>query len=199
MRINDIIRELQTRLGQKKEIQKDIIVKKKKIKELQTVLLHQEEAQKILIDVSNKTQEKLNYNLSELTSLCLNTVMKEDYKFKFNFESKRGKVEGVPFFVKGQRLVKPCFDGGSPKDIASFSLRISSWKLLIKKTRNTFILDEPFKNVSKDLQPQLCKIIQRISKDFGIQFIIVSHNEELIKSADKIFVCTKKKGITDCK
>ena len=64
------------------------------------------------------------------------------------------------------------------------------------RTRNTIILDEPFKHLSKDLHDRASQMIQNLSKQLGIQFIIVTHEPALSQFADKVFEVKQRKGIS---
>lgn len=82
-------------------------------------------------------------------------------------------------------------------DIAAFALRVVSWSMSYPKLRNVIILDEPMKNLSKDMQEKASMMIKEVSKKLGIQFIIVTHEDTLASYADKTFMVEKnRKGIS---
>ena len=59
-------------------------------------------------------------------------------------------------------------------------------------TRNTIILDEPFKHLSDDLQPLGSEVLKQLSDKLKIQFIIVTHRKEITGVADKIFEVSRR-------
>lgn len=149
-----------------------------------------EEAQAFIQLVAKNTQEQLRFNIIDLVNLALQTCFPDEYKFDVNFEIKRGRTEAKLVFMKNGNEVDPMeASGGGVVDLASFALRISAWSL--GNTDNAIILDEPFRFLSKDLQPRAGEIMKKISKSLGLQFIIVTHNEAIIDSADRIFEVRK--------
>ena len=58
------------------------------------------------------------------------------------------------------------------------------------------VLDEPFRYLSENYQGLASQMIKEISVKLGIQYLIVTHEEELTESADKIFNVSIKKGIS---
>jgi DNA repair exonuclease SbcCD ATPase subunit len=72
-------------------------------------------------------------------------------------------------------------------DVASFALRLALRTMRRPKSRATIILDEPFKFVSKDLQPRVADMLRDLSDRLRVQFIIVTHEETLVDAANKVF------------
>jgi DNA repair exonuclease SbcCD ATPase subunit len=62
------------------------------------------------------------------------------------------------------------------------------------RTRNTIILDEPFKHLSDTYQDQASAMIKELSRKLNLQFIIITHKEALTNYADKIFKVSIKNG-----
>ena len=84
--------------------------------------------------------------------------------------------------------------GGGVIDIASFALRIALWSISSPRPMNTLIFDEPFRFLSRELQPRAGIMLQEICKKLGLQIILVTHNPSLIDSADKIFRVSQRNG-----
>ena len=148
-----------------------------------------QKTQKILQLVAKETQEELTYHLREIVDLALESVYGEhSYSFEIEFQAKKGKTEAVIWFKRdGYKIDIIQEGGGGVADIGSFSLRIAMWEVKTDKTRATFILDEPFKYVSEDLQPLAAEILRQLSHKLNIQMIIVTHQEHQKKIADKLF------------
>jgi len=75
-------------------------------------------------------------------------------------------------------------------DVTSFALRVAFWAL--KKNRPIMVLDEPFPNVSPDLQYKVSEMVKFVSEKLGLQIIMVSHAENINVAANKTFVVSKK-------
>ena len=159
-----------------------------------------EEAQIIIQNVAQKTQQELQYRLSDLCSLALKAVFANPYKLNVEFEIKRGKTECKLSFEKNGELFSPMdSSGGGAIDIASMALRIAIWSITSPKTRNTLILDEPFRFLSEEYQEKASIMLSTISKKLGIQIIMVSHCNELIKGADMVFEVDIVNGVSNVK
>lgn len=146
-------------------------------------------AKQLVIEVAKKTQLNIGARISGLVSLALAAVFDNPYEFKVEFVERRGVTEADLLFVRdGHDLDPMTASGGGAIDIASFALRLAVWTL--GKSRPLFILDEPFRNLSLDLQGKAGLMLQELARKLGIQVIMVSHNPEIISGADKVFRLT---------
>ena len=133
------------------QVSKDLYTFFKKQEESISEIEVCEEAQIIIQNVAQKTQQELQYRLSDLCSLALKAVFANPYKLTVEFEIKRGKTECKLSFEKNGELFSPMdSSGGGAIDIASMALRIAIWSITSPKTRNTLILDEPFRFLSEE-------------------------------------------------
>lgn len=186
--------------GRKDQIREDIKTFKKQKKNIKKQALLHEQAKLILTEVGLKTQKQIQFHISDITSLALEAVFEEPYKLILDFVQRRNKTECDIYFERdGQRVDPISASGGGTVDIAAFALRIASWTLHTPRLRNTIIMDEPMRFVSKEYREQASLMIKEISKQLGIQFIIVTHDPVLTKHADMVFETTIKRGITKIK
>jgi DNA repair exonuclease SbcCD ATPase subunit len=170
---------------------------KKEYAELKEDLISVEEAQFAIQSVAQETQSQLRIHISSIVSMALDSIFEEPYKFDINFVIKRGQTEASIKFKKDGNEIDPMSaSGGGPVDIAAFALRIALWNISKPKPNNTIILDEPLKFLSKDLRPRAGLLFKELSKSLGIQFIIVTHDPELIEIADKIFKVRQVNGVS---
>ena len=188
--------ELTTRLNQlkgaKSILENNLNSAKTKIEELETKLDTIEKAREIIRIVALDTQKQLEYQISEIVSLALASVFENPYKLKLNFVEQRGKTEALLTFERNGQECNPLnASGGGAVDVACMALRLSLWSLQQKKTRNTIILDEPFKCLSKDLSEKAGQLLKMLSEKLGIQFILVTHDQNIIPYADKVFRVSK--------
>lgn len=170
------------------------------VEELKKKQKSAEKALVILQEVAKKTQEELEYRISELVTLALGSVFPDPYEMKLVYEIKRDKTEASIVFERGKKQFDPisCVGGGAV-DIASFALRVALWSLAPRKTEPVLILDEPFRFVSEDLLEKAGLMLKEISKRLNIQIIMVSHLGSLIQEADKVFKVTQAKGVSKIK
>lgn len=154
----------------------------------------------VLQKVGKETQEALEYRISELVNLALSAVFEEPYTLKPVFEVKRGKTECRLVFEKDGKEYNPIdASGGGVVDIAAFALRLTCLTLIKPRPRSLLVLDEPFRFLSADLQPKAADMLSELSNRLGIQVIMVTHNEELIHNADRVFNVSRKGDKTTIK
>lgn len=141
------------------------------------------------------TQEKLSVHISDLVSLALRSVFDDPYEFQATFENRRNTMECDLMFVKDGNEYKPLDSCGyGAADVASFALRIAYWSL--GETRPVLIWDEPFRQLDKKKQAMAAEMVSKLSKELGLQIIIITHSEELAECADKVFNVSIKNGIS---
>jgi DNA repair ATPase RecN len=152
-------------------------------------------ARVIIQRVAQETQKNLEFHLSHLVTTALAAVFPEEIEFVARIEVRRGQTECDLFFKEYGQEYDPLEGSGfGPVDVASFALRITFWSL--NKNRPTFILDEPFRNVSPDLQHKVSDMLKMVSEKLGVQIIMVSHQEDINIAADKTFLAKKEGKIT---
>lgn len=198
-RIQTIQNYLENEKGKREVFSNDFKTAKKELQQNKIKLKNVQKAQLIIQHVAQQTQEELEYYLSNIVSLALNSVFEDPYEFKIEFVIKRGTTEAEIYFVRDNEKYKPIDASGfGPIDVASFALRLAVLQLN-KKHRRTIILDEPFRFVSKNYIPKVADMIQELSKKLEIQIIIVTHIKELESCADKLFEVSINKKISKVK
>jgi DNA repair exonuclease SbcCD ATPase subunit len=154
-----------------------------------------EEAQVFIQEIARQTQSQLKFVISDLVNLAIETCFPSEYTFDIDFKIERGKTSAKLLFIKNDIEVDPMdAAGGGVVDLAAFALRLSAWSL--GHTDNVIILDEPFRFLSKDLQPRAGEMMNKLCKSLGLQIICVTHSQEIIENSDKIFEVTIKDGIS---
>lgn len=180
-------------------VQFSLVNSKKKLKRLS-------KATTIVQTVAKATQEELEYHISELVSLGMDTVFPRDpYKLNVDFVLRRNKTETDLTFSRkdSKEKVDPLSaSGGGTVDVASFALRLSLWSINAKKSRPVFILDEPFKHIKgREANEAVLKLLGEISKKLGIQIIMVGDEridrDTIVENTDKVFEISKKREISN--
>lgn len=178
-------------------IKKDLSILESKYKKKKRESKNYEEALLIAQKVCKETQSELEYKISEIVTMALESVFEEPYEFKLEFDVSRNKVVANMWLEHDGEKFDPMSDvGGGVIDITSFALRIALWNLNNKKRNNTIILDEPFRFVDKERQPKAAQMLKLLSEKLKIQFIMTTHNKELMEIADKTFEVIKKGKIS---
>ena len=195
--VSQLRNNLERLKGQKIQVRKSLIEVKQEFRDARKSLHLHEKAKEVIRIVGLETQQKLQFHISDITSLALEAVFPDPYELKANFVQRRNKTECDLTFIRDEMEIDPIEASGvGAIDVAAFALRIASWSMNIPHTRNTIILDEPFRFLSKNYQEQASMMIHEISQKLGIQMIIVTHEDALTTSADKIFNVSIRKGIS---
>lgn len=143
-------------------------------------IVYCEQAQELVQQVAQHVQQQVHNRIASVVSRCLKAVFDEPYKFKIHFERKRGRTEARLVFVRNKQEIVPMQgSGGGVLDVAGFALRIACLKLSRPQLRPIVFLDEPFKFVSEEYRERVRQLIETLSEEMGIQFVMVTHIPEL--------------------
>lgn len=202
MELTQIRRRLEQEKGSFTMLRKKLHAYNDEISELEKKKQDIELARVLIREVGFKTQEQLQYHISDITSLALSAVFEDPYELKVSFVQRRDKMECDLTFTRAGVELDPLNSSGyGAVDVASLALRVASWSMQRPRRRNTIILDEPLKYLSEDMQVFAGKMIKELSDKLGLQFIIVTHEPLLADFADKTFLVrqhikTKKSKVT---
>jgi len=147
-----------------------------------------EKANTFLLSFSESIRQKIKNRLEYIVNMALQAVF-TDKQLQFNIIAKRTKT-GLTYDLYIRNLdndtIIPMYDsnGGGVFDIITMALRISFLRILRGQLRQVLVLDEPFKNLDKIRTQLAVKWLNLISEQMEIQFIIVTHIEELISLND---------------
>ena len=146
-------------------------------------LIYTKEAQDIAQQIAQTIQQQAHNRIAGVVSKCLEAVFvgEDVYGFKIHFDRKRGRTEARLVLTKnGNEIDDPLdFDSGGVCEVAAFALRLSCLVLSKPRLRKVILFDEPFKSISVDYLDNVRELIDKLSKDFGVQFIIVTHISQL--------------------
>lgn len=137
-------------------------------------------AQQIIQQIAQQIQEQAHNQIASVVTKCLEAVFDEPYTFRILFEKKRGRTEARLIFERDGMEIDPMTgSGGGVIDVASFALRLSCLMLCKPQLRKILILDEPFKFVSEEYRRQIKLLLEQLSEEMKVQFIIITHINEL--------------------
>jgi len=196
--VKELRQEYERRKGRREQVEAVVARVEKAIAKLETEAEDLKEAQDIIQTTAQATQKELEYHISELVSLALEAVFPDPYRLNLDFELRRNKSEADLTFSKkkGDKIDPLSASGGGAVDVAAFGLRVSLWSLRGKRSRPCIVLDEPFRFLSRGLQEKASRMLKEISDRLGIQFIIVTHEQNLEESADRVFEAIQRKRMT---
>lgn len=121
--------------------------------------------------------------------------------FDIEFVTRRDKTECDLLCTDAagnkQDILTGC--GGGLKQIISFALRVAVWSL-DKEASPVILLDEPMTFVSEGMRQMGADLITTLSRDLGIQFIVVSHEQEILNAGTRTYkVAQDSKGVSHAK
>jgi DNA repair exonuclease SbcCD ATPase subunit len=197
MKVSTYRIQLERLKGERDKVSQSITNSKNTLRTLKQDIRRHQQAREVIRQVGLHTQQKLQYYISDISSLALYSVLDDPYELSVEFVERRNKTECDLYFVQDGHKIDPIAGSGvGAIDVAAFALRIASYTMKHSRSRNVVILDEPFRYLSEDLQPRAARMVKELSERLEIQFIIVTHEQALTEHADKTFRVTIKKGVS---
>jgi len=186
--LNKLKEKLIAKKGQLKNLKQLQFDTNKKLEDSKTNYLLVEKSQIIIQEVSKIIQNQIKIHIEDIVSYALNSIFEEKHNFILEFVNRRNKTECDIFIEKDSLKLNPMTDnGGGIIDIISFTCKLALWNLQRGNKNNTFILDEPFHYLSKDLHEKAGIMLKKLSEKLNIQIVMVSHSGELMNCADRLF------------
>ena len=186
--------------GMKKQVENNLIQNKTTLDNLNNRIKLLEQAQVFLQRVAQDTQSQLKFQIEDIVNLALETCFPNEYEFQLQFNIARGKTDAELVFLsqKTGRPIDPMnASGGGVVDVTCWALRLASY-VLSSNCDNVMILDEPMKFVSKDLMSRVCEVVSQLSTKLRLQIIMVTHENQFIDIADRVFEVKKNvKGVSN--
>lgn len=136
------------------------------------------EALTIVQELTSSMQNHAQAKIAGVVTQCLRVF--GDYSFRIEFDSKRGSTAATFILTKGGDEVDPMECGGGIIDVIAFALRVAVMMARKPLVRQTLILDEPFKFVSANFRDDIAKVVETLSEQLNVQFVIVTHIPELM-------------------
>lgn len=180
--------------------------RKSKLKELRGLVTELEEEDKqcrihdeariVIQKAAQVAQEKLETHISNIVTKALRIVFLDEAKpFIAKFVRRRNTTECDLHFESNGKLLDPLDSCGfGEADVVSFALKLSY--LALGTRRSVLIVDEPFSNLDGERIERASEMMKILSKELGIQMIVITHELALIANCDKRFHVTmfKKKS-----
>jgi hypothetical protein len=202
MILKDIRSKLDELKGAKAKVERDIHSTEISLKEEHRSLRRHTQAREIVHEVGLKTQQQLEYHISNIVSLAEESVFDNPYEFEARFVERRNQTECDLFFKRNDHYLKPVDASGiGAVDVAGFTLRPASWSMEEPRSRNILILDEPFKHLKGfEENVRVIAMVKELSKKLNLQILMVHDErvpfEEIEKGADRVFKVSIKNGVS---
>jgi ABC-type uncharacterized transport system ATPase subunit len=161
--------------------------------------LNWERAEQAVVAAAKTTHDAIALNLSSICSEAVNEVMgKSCYEINIFTQEKRNTIELCIDLIKnGKSQGNPVdANGGGICDILSVVLLFVCWKLSGDRSRDLFILDEPFKNLSSDYQENACAFFQDLANSLGLKILMITHIPDFVEIAEHQIKVIRKGGVS---
>lgn len=197
MNYNNLKSRIEQLKGEKEKNYRDLQTHLKELVHYNQEFKYYEQALELIKIAAKETQNKLQYHISDITSLVMESIFDDPYTVDIDFVERRNKTECDIKLIKNDNPIHP-YEGveGGGLDVVSFALRIASWSMQNPKSARVMILDEPFKHLNIPNPERVGKMLKEISNKLNIQIIVVTHQKFLLDYADKGFLITMKDGIS---
>jgi len=201
MEIQQLRNKLERKKGEEAQLLKDYSNTENKLSQNKSQLRKHEKARELIKQIAIQVQSQLTYNINEITSTAMESILDDPYKVELEFVERRNKTECDIWFKRGENKINPYFGGGGAIDVAAFALRVAFWSMQNPRTNNVLILDEPFKHLKgEETNRKMLEMISQVSKKLGLQIIMVSDErvsrEATIEATDKLFEVSMKNGVS---
>ena len=172
---------------ERKKINKALVVRQSIIEQIKAekvflknqikIFDSQQQAQEIAQNVAMLIQQRAHKKIEGVVNKCLEAIFNKLYQFKIEFERKRGRTEAKLILLKDGHEIRDVLDAdsGGVIDVAALALRLSCIVLAKPTLKRIIIMDEPFRNLDATNREHMRILLEELSNDFKVQFIIVTH------------------------
>jgi DNA repair exonuclease SbcCD ATPase subunit len=154
------------------------------------------EARRLISEAARMTQSQFKAFVESLVTMAIQGVFPEEgYKFVVDFDLKSNRSEINLLVQQGDKepYLPRDEQGGALLEIIAFALKVVLWSLEKPKSRNTFIMDEPF-HFCGALTPLAVSMMNEISKELNIQIIMVTHDDRLKDISERCWQVNRVRG-----
>jgi ABC-type sulfate/molybdate transport systems ATPase subunit len=145
------------------------------------------EAQSLLVKASEVIHKETVAKIENLITLCIRAVYRRPFQFRLAFKKGSKTAEAQPLIIEGDYEYHPKESkGGGMIELISFAFRVVLWWVTDPKTRNLFILDEPFKKAGIYIR-EIGEMLKYLSKKLRLQMVLLTHEDELIEICDRVY------------
>lgn len=156
---------------------------------------HYRAALEVLQALEKNWRDQFSQRLAHIVSWGLSTIFGVPLTVSVSTEIKRGVSSSKITIKEGDTETTILdYEGGSLVNVLSVLLRAILVVNTFPPLRRALVLDEPFSMVSQEYRPAVCQLLRHLADKLDMQFIIVSHEPELVDAADVAYFVEKKGG-----
>jgi DNA repair exonuclease SbcCD ATPase subunit len=129
--------------------------------------------------VAQHVQHETHRQVGRVVSRCLTAVFPRRYELKIEFVKLRGKTEAKFVYECDGRRLDPRTNSGGVRDVTALALRLAELVLTLPPARKFLALDEPFVSLSAGNLQRMASLIESLSEELGVQFLVATHSDSL--------------------
>lgn len=200
--LNNVISSIDKNIQDHDAIVNQLTVLENTIQDKQDSVKKKEELKTIFISASKAMRDKARLDFEKIVTGALQFVT-QDSTCRFVIEEiqSRGKP-GYEFYIETIINNEVCrrkpedSSGGGFIDIISITGKVAYWKIFNspRVMNYCFPMDEPSKMVSEQMSVKFAEYIKFLAKQFGLQVIMITHDDTVSATADTTFTVTKNKN-----
>ena len=145
----------------------------------------------VLKTIGESQREKTIGVFERVITLALKEIFDSTYSFKIEVVSDKRVSTKFKLIQGDMELDLLTAVGGGIINVVSFVLKVLILASVRPKRQQVMYLDEQFNNVSADYRPKVAKLLKSFSEQLGIQFTIITHQQEFSDEADVVYNLTK--------
>ena len=174
-------------LGTARQINRDINQFDKEIKEHDAEVVMMGKVLVLFHSLTEKVQTEFAAGIESVVSAGLLAVFDEAIQFKIDTKV-RGNNVNVDFRLINENSTETNLldaRGGGVVAVTCSILQMVFVRLL--DVQKIVFLDEPFAHLSAEYVPAMAQLLQKMSRDLGIQVVLITHQDEFLEHADKAY------------
>jgi len=144
-------------------------------------------------------QQEYQGVVEQLVTQCLQYVYGDTHSFKMESTIKRNQPEMYLYLVIDGEQYSPRDEevSGGQANVMAFALRVVLWAMQTDRTRPTLVFDEPFANLGAGIHTEAIReMLIYISEMLGLQFLILTHNRDIIGAGLNIHNVVMTQGVS---
>jgi len=193
VRVRRLRDRVKTTEGARQSIMDQVERDESKAAEIEVEVERLGKAVEVVQAATETRRQELRDRVENLVTRGLKAVfLREDFEFGFNVSLKRDVFGVVPVLRSkfGDRDLETGIvegHGGGVADVVSFLLRVIVLSLARPAVAPVLILDESFRHVSPEYLRGCSTLLKELSSSAGIQFLLITHKDEMLDAADVIY------------
>jgi len=195
-RLSRAEKEIDWLLGRKFELENTLAAHVQRVQEASVEAEFLTTARELYQKTSTLLRVKLSERFADLATRALQYIFQtSDLEFVVELDVK-ANLPVASFFVivDGHKVDPKEALGGSIYEVIGICLRLVC--LEVFELKGPLILDEPLRSVDETNLRSALEFILQYCKETGRQLIMVTHNEQIARSADRLFEVTQEGGIS---